>query len=262
MNFIMLPKFALAILLLVPAMISSAQASDKEEMVSAREQGVLYWKKKRFKNAERSLKSALKLSGGNGDFKTLYYLALVNDELLDKVETLKFCERALRFENASPSRRENLLRLKTGILSSYGLVTLERASDIAPEYGIFSMRAQTSFLNPKKRRYVEKLREKFETKPVQLPFSLLLPHGQYIVASQHLKVTTENSGQRLLVFLDPVQEEPEPANSSLRGSNASMWWVAGGVGTTIALGALTYLLVSGDPTTENGTYRIQVENSR
>ena len=133
--------------------------------------------KKRFKNAERSLKSALKLSGRNGDFKTLYYLALVNDELLDKVETLKFCERALRFENASPSRRKNLTRLKTGILSSYGLVTLERASDIAPEYGIFSMRAQTSFLNPKKRRYVEKLREKFETKPVKAIFSSFAPRS-------------------------------------------------------------------------------------
>ena len=154
------------------------------------------------------------------------------------------------------------MRLKSDILSSYGLVTLERASDIAPEYGIFSMRAQTSFLNPQKPRYVEKLREKFETKPVRLPFPILLPHGQYIVASQHLEVSTENSGQRLLVFLDPVQEEPEVVNASAQGSNSSMWWVAGGLGTTIAIGALTYLLVSGDPTTENGTYRIQVENSR
>jgi hypothetical protein len=235
---------------------------ERARFIQAREQGVLYWKKKRFKVAKRSLLSAVKQPGGKRDFKTLYYLALVHHELLQFGPTLTYIDLAKMVESASPKRKETLTEIQTDIRENYGYVKLTKGPHNGPELGTFKLKPLTKFLNKKKRRYVDRLRAFHETRPIRLPKRLYLPYGAYNISGLHIDLNMKSSGSELAIFLDQSEEGAIPASpaSPKAESDSNMWWVVGSVGATAIVGIATFLILSNSDAEPSSEFRISVRN--
>lgn len=252
------------LLCLVPT-IGAAKGSDRDHrFIQAREQGVLYWKKKRFLAAQRALLEAVKMTSGKADFKTLYFLVLVHEKLMQPEQTIRYCKEALKIESASPSRLEMIQEIHDELTGQYGKVNLITAMDAGVQDGTFQLRPLTPFINKKKKKYVAQLRERYATEAVSLPHSVFLPHGSYNIQGLHIDLNRETAGSELAIFLDPppaVTEEPEAQSPSASG-NKELWWIVGGVTTTLALGAATFFILSESDPTPTNDFRVSVRNSR
>lgn len=252
----------LCVLLCLPLTQSSANSSDRAQFIQTREQGVLYWKKRRFKVAKRALLNALKMEGGKRDFKTLYFLALVHHELLQFGPTLTYIDLAITIKSGSTKRKAMLVGIKNEIEENYGFVKLRRAEQSGSEVGTFRIKALNTFLNKKKRRYVERIREFHETRPTRLPKRLYLPYGSYTISGMHVDLNQASNGSELEIFLDEFDDSmlaPPPPVSS-QETNSKLWWVVGGVGATVAVGALTFFLLSESGASPGDEYRVSVGN--
>ena len=228
------------VLFFLPSSSLGQESADYQRFVQAREQGVLYWKKKRYRAADRSLSRAVEMKDGLRDFKTPF-LVLVNETLLRPDKALIYSERALRITTASPSKRSKIKAIHDELAESYGKVELRAAMDASVSTGTFKLRPITPFINKKKKRYVERLRERYATRAVSLPHSLFLPYGSYNISGLHIDLNPQTAGGELAIFLDPPTQATEmtmPA-SAKSGSENRMWWIVGGVTTTVAIGAAT-----------------------
>ena len=248
--------------LCLPLSQTSARSSERAQFIQTREQGVLYWKKRRFKVAKRALLNALKMEGGKRDFKTLYFLALVHHELLQFGPTLTYIDLATTIKAGSKKRKAVLAEIKNDIEENYGFVKLRRAEQRGAKTGTFRIKALNTFLNKKKRQYVERIREFHETRPARLPKRLYLPYGSYTISGLHIDLNQASNGSELEIFLDEFDASmlagPPPVPS--QEENTKLWWIVGGVGATVAVGALTFFLLSESGASPGDEYRVSVGN--
>ena len=255
--------FCLFSTLQISASIAETQHRDPQ-FIQAREQGVLYWKKKRYLAAERALTKAVAMPEGENDFKTLYFLVLVNEKLLRPAMSLKYSARAAKIADASPSKREDMRDIFNGLSNGYGEIVLRSDLESTINHGTFQLRALTPFLNKQKKRYVSRESQKYRAQPVDLPHTLFLPHGSYNIAGLHIDLDSKTTGTELAIFLDPPPLVPEPAiqvESRGRRDNR-MWWIAGGVTATVAAGLATFFLLSESGAQPSDEFRITVRNNR
>ena len=261
----MIIRFTLLIMTSVLIFSGSASAEIDEEranFIQAREQGVLYWQKRRYRVAKRALLEAVNLPGGKKDFKTLYFLALVHHKLLQFGPTLTYIDLANIVDAGSLKRKTILREIQADIRENYGLIKLTTAPHSKVTLGTFRLNTLTKFLNKNKRRYVERMRELHETRPVRLPKRLYLPYGKYNVSGLHVELDMQSSGSELAIFLDEFDGASIPANVSAvkSNSNSNVWWIVGSVGATAVAGIATFLLLSNSGAEPGSGYRISVRN--
>ena len=259
--------YRIFVLILATFVLGTSYASaeideERARFIQAREQGVLYWKKKRYKVAKRSLLNALKQKNGKRDFKTLYYLALVHHELLQFGPTLTYIDLAKMIDSGSPKRKAFLSGIQADIQENYGFVKLTKAPNSTLDLGTFKLKPLTQFLNKKKRKYVDRLREFHETRPIRLPKRLYLPYGSYNISGLHVDLNMKSSGSELAIFLDEMEEGALPAVpvASKPSDDTSIWWVVGSVGATAIVGIATFLILSNSDTDPGSEFRISVRN--
>ena len=254
--------FCLFSALQVSASMAETQYRDPQ-FIQAREQGVLYWKKKRYLAADRALTKAVAMPEGENDFKTLYFLVLVNEKLLRPATALKYSARAAKIADASPSKREKMRDIFNGLTNGYGEIVLRSDLGSTIKRGTFELRPLTPFLNKQKKRYVSSESQKYQDQPVDLPYTLFLPYGSYNIAGLHIDLDSQTKGSELAIFLDPppLAIEPEVQVESRGPSNKRMWWIAGGVTATVAAGLATFFLLSESGTQPSDEFRITVRNN-
>ena len=242
----------------------SKTTRSEQPFVQAREQGVLYWKKKRYRASARALSKAIEMPSGKNDFKTLYYLVLVNEKLMRFDEAIKFGARALAITSASPSRLNFIREIYDELSQNYGQVKLIAAMDSNIKTGTFQLRAMSPFINKKKKKYVERLQSLYATDPIELPHTFILPHGSYNIQGLHLDLNTQTAGTELAIFLDApiVNSEVSTGLTANSGQNQKLWWIVGGVTTTLVIGAATFFLLSESEVQPSNEFRISIRNSQ
>jgi len=251
-------------MLSVTALLSgSALAQDGDNdnsFVTAREQGVLYWKKKRYRVAKRSLLEAVNSPRGKRDFKTLYYLALVHHKLLQFGPTLTYIDLATTVDAGSPRRKASLKAIQEDINDNYSFIKLVSAPENQLELGTFKLKPLTTFLNKQKRRYVEHLRELHETRPIRLPKRLYLPYGSYNVSGLHVDLSPQTGNTELGIFLDEAPADTQAVVQSPGEGSSNVWWIVGSVGATAVVGIATFLILSNADVEPSDEFRISVRN--
>ena len=233
---------------------------NEQSFIDAREQGVLYWKKKRYLVSKRSLLQAVNSPNGKRDFKTLYYLALVHHKLLQFGPTLTYIDLATTIEAGSQRRKASLLAIKEEIDDNYGFIKLVSAPENRIELGTFKLKPLTTFLNKQKRRYVEHLRELHETRAIRLPKRLYLPYGSYNVSGLHVDLTPQAGSTELGIFLDEAPADAQPVVNHEGSGSSNILWIVGSVGATAAVGIATFLILSNTDVAPSNEFRISVRN--
>ncbi len=223
--------------------VGSASAQEAGTLAETRDQGVLYCKKKRFKQALRYLNQAYAMKGGPGDFPTVYYrgvaaFALGQIELAH--EMVEIAERLAVDER----RKRRVLDLSQQIRELYGPVVFEPTAEETSTRGRIFLEAKTGIINRDKRERFDRLRERYRTTALTLPKTLFLPYGEYTANGIPFAVVERaEKPPTVEIFLQP----PEDEGGVIDSIDGTTWmWIGIGTAAAVGIGVGAALLFGGE----------------
>lgn len=244
------PRHALALALaftpaaLAPVTAAHAQAQP-QKLEEVRDQGVHYYKKKLFKQAERQLEKAYAMSGGPGDFETVYFRGLTAYQL-DQVNLAHEMVTNARRLALDPRRTRAVDELEQQIRALYGPVVFKASPNESNRRGRIYFEAKTGIINPDKKRRFEQIRDQYRSTSVTLPATLFLPYGEYTANNVPFAVLEgAREPPTVEIFLQIVEEDVIAANGG--GDSDNTWlWVGVGAAAAVGLGVGAYFLFGGE----------------
>ncbi|MEZ4435496.1 MAG: hypothetical protein R3F65_24085 [bacterium] len=227
---------------LPPTAPAYAQAQP-QKLEEVRDQGVHYYKKKLFKQAERQLATAYAMNGGPGDFETVYFRGLTAFQL-DQVNLAQEMVQSARRLAVDARRKRAVDELEQQIRALYGPVVFKASPNETNRKGRIYFEAKTGIINPDKRRRFEQIREQYRAHSVTLPTTLYLPYGEYTANNVPFAVVEGASDPPTVeIFLQIVEEDVLAA----AGDNDNTWlWVGIGTAAAVGIGVGAWLLLSDD----------------
>ncbi len=226
----------LCLLLLSPA----APAQTQEDLA---DQGQLYVKKKRFKQAKAVLDKAYGMKGGPEDFVTVYNRGRAAFELL-LVETA-FEMAGLATKTASTDRQKSrAAELQSELDALFGKVVLEAASKETNPRGRIHFEARTGIINKTKKARFLSIQTRFQSTDITLPATVYLPYGEYLANKVPVSIQEGQPAPRVEIFLhiDGVQEGD--------GGVGPWVWVGAGTVAAVGIGVAAFFLFDSDPETK------------
>ena len=208
-----------------------------------RDQGTLYFRKKRFKQAYRALKEAVKMPQGAEDFKAHYTLARTADKLLLLEEAFDEADVALKLAGDNEKRKNAVSLFKSELASKYGAVSISPAPGETNRKGKIFLKAKTSFINKKKKAVFNTIRKRFRETEIKIPTIIYLPHGQFLANNVPVEVREDQPIAEVELYL-------QVDRAIVKESGPNWWWIGGGVAATLATGVVTYIAVQ-DPIVED-----------
>ena len=212
-----------------PAVSAMAQVGPST-LEDVRDQGILYFKKKLYKQAKTALDKAFKMPGGNEDFATLYYRGQTAFKLL-------FIEQAFNMTKAAVAKapsdkyKRRYTELLTEMQGLFGEVTLVGAKGETNAEGRIYFEAQTGIINRAKKQRFMSIRERFRSTNISLPITVYLPWGQYTANKVPFALKQGEPAPSLEIFLQ-IDRTGEPKGGGMKTST----WVWIGVGAAVLAG--------------------------
>jgi len=213
-------------------------------LAETRDQGVLYFKKKRFKQARRFLDKAYGMKGGPGDFPTVYYRARTAFALgqVDLAQEMVTIAERLAVDDRRKRRVEDL---GTRIRGLYGPVTFKPSPNESNRRGRIFFEAKTGLINKEKKERFAALQARYQTTSVTLPATLMLPYGEF--TANGIPFTVVEGAERppsVEIFLQVADDDGAGGGS---GIDSSTWmWIGIGTAAAVGIGVGAALLLSGD----------------
>ena len=164
-------------MVVTPSMVVAAPASNS--FVDNRDQGVHYFKKRRYKLAYHLLRRAYSSKEGSKDFVAAFYLAQAAYKLLLLERAFDLVESAQKLAGDNERRRQRVTDFKSELSSLFGKVTFKAAKGETNAQGRIFFETKTGIINKKKRTRFMSIRERFRSTDVSLPTTVYLPYGQY-----------------------------------------------------------------------------------
>lgn len=247
------PRLALALTLaLTPAALAPvtpchAQAqAQAQRLDEIRDQGVHYYKKKLFKQAERQLETAYAMSGGPGDFETVYFRGLTAFQL-DQVNLAHEMATIAERLAVDDRRKRAVNELKQQIRALYGPIVFKASPNESNRRGRIYFEAKTGIINPDKKRRFEQIREQYRSTSVTLPATLFLPYGEYTANNVPFTVLEgATEPPTVEIFLQVLEEDVVGANGASGASDNTWLWVGVGTAAAVGLGIGAYFLFGGE----------------
>ena len=220
-----------------------AETTLSQKFEDTRDQGIHYFKKKRFRQAYLLLKRAYGMKGGNKDFLATFYLAKSCGKLLLLERAFDLAEQARNLAEAD-SRSQNRATAYVDELSAlYGKVTLTAAKGETNAQGRIFFESKTGILNKAKRERFLSIRERFRSTDVVLPTTVYLPYGDYLANKVPFSIKEGTQAPSVAIFLQ-VQT---------RAKDRTWLWVGLGSAAAVAIGAGLgiYMLSQGEEANES-----------
>ena len=212
-------------------------AMSPESKSELRDQGVLYFRRGKYKQALGVLRQAYDKPDGRLDPIISFYLAqthLTQDNIKD---AFKYGENALDFAYSAPRHAERIRSFMDELSSQYGPIEITSSAS----KGIIILASQSAFLNPKKRAIYDSVRLQLASSPVQFPMVVYLPFGQYAANGTLFNV----SGQSVKMNTIDVQVDETNLAGTAKGRGNAKWWYIGTGAALAAAGLTTYFLLAG-----------------
>lgn len=220
---------------------------DSQTMEYLRDQGVLYFKRKLYKQSKRMLDAAIRRPKGADDFIVALYRGMSAEKLLLLEEAFAMAERAQVLAEGNAQRRDAAGEFLQMLAESYGPVTFKRAS--GPSRGRLELASEAKIIIKQKRAMFLSIRERLKSTEVELPVTVYLPFGQYSIRGSKFTV---RKGERPVVATTF-------ANTDLEDDGGiSPWWYAG-AGAAVAAGVGAWLLLQDDGGTTRTDTRFELE---
>ncbi len=220
---------------------TDAHAQDGERsMEELRDQGIAYYKRKRFKLAKRILDNAYATKDGPKDFKTVFYRGQAAYKLLLLEDAFAMAKAAAKMATGKRSKRMSA-ELHDEMSQLYGGVTFAAADGETNQRGRIFFEAKTGIINKDKRTRFLSIRERFRTTNIELPATVYLPYGAYKANEVPFELEPGTDVPTVKIFLQVIIEE---------GGDDGLLWVYVGAGAAAAAGLAVgafFLLREPDP---------------
>lgn len=242
----LLGAIPLAVLPAVPALAQIP--AGPQTMEEARDQGVLYYRKKLFKQAMPLLDKAYGMPGGADDFSTVYYRGQTAYKLLLLEKAFEMSARATALAGDDNRRKQNAQEFQTELDSLFGKVTLKAAEGETNDKGRIFFETRTGIINKDKRQRFQAIQERFKTTDITLPITVYLPYGDYLANKVPLSITQGEAAPEVEIYLQVQQTADDDDNTWM--------WVGIGAGTAAAIGlgvGAFFLLSPEEPEPETGS---------
>lgn len=200
-----------------------------QTMEEARDQGVLYHRKKLYKQAMPLLDKAFGMPGGDADFSTVYYRGQTAYKLLLLEKAFEMAARATALAGDDNRRKQNAQEFQTELDSLFGKVTLKAAEGETNEKGRIFFETRTGIINKDKRQRFQAIQERFKSTDITLPITVYLPYGDYLANKVPLSIVQGESAPEVEIYLQ-VQKGPDADDDN------TMMWLGIGAGTAAAVG--------------------------
>jgi hypothetical protein len=238
-QFWMLSLLSLTMTLMPQTGLAQAQELSFSEL---RDQGMLYFRKKRYKQAYRALKKAIQHPKGPEDYKVHFGLARTTAKLLLLEEAFLKCDESMRLAGDNERRKNAVIAFRAELDNTYGGVRLVAAKGETNRKGRIFLEAKTGIINKKKKEVFQKIRTRFRQTEIQIPTIIYLPHGQFLANNVPVSVkTNEISEVALYLQVD---------RTVVAAPGLNWWWIGSGIAATLATGVVTYIAVQ-DPIVED-----------
>jgi tetratricopeptide (TPR) repeat protein len=202
-----------------------------------RDQGILYFKRKLYKQARNALEKARKMPKGKRDPKTAFYLAQSYAQLTMLKRAFALGEFALDYTLPNTKLGFRIRAFMDELSSQYGPVEIRSDS----KSGFVYIDASSAFLNPRKRRVFESVRTRLRAQPLVFPAVMYLPFGRYTAN----RVPFVISGKQLdtaSIYIR-TQDDPSPAAGQ---SGSPLWYYVGASVAVAAAGVGTWFYLRED----------------
>lgn len=203
-----------------------AQEPGEATMEELRDQGMAYYKRKRFKRAKAVLDKAFAKEGGPEDFRTVFYRGQAAYKLLLLEDAFAMANAAKKLAKSKRTKSMST-ELFEEMSSLYGGVTFEGAEGETNKRGRIFFEAKTGIINKEKRQRFQAIRERFRTTNVDLPTTVYLPYGAYKANEVPFELTQGEAAPTVKIILQVEVEE---------GGGDGLSWVWIGAGAAAAAG--------------------------
>lgn len=213
---------------LTPGVAVAQEAAGPQTMEEARDQGVLYYRKKRFRQAMPLLDQAYGMSGGAQDFSVVYYRGRTAYKLLLLEKAFEMASLATKLAGDDQRRAGNAKEFQTELDSLFGRLTLKAAEGETNAQGRIFFETKTGIINREKKKRFATIQERFKTTDISLPTTVFLPYGDYLANKVPVSIVQGEEAPEIEIFLQVQKGEDDDDNTLL--------WVGIGAGTVAAVG--------------------------
>jgi len=237
MGDIMISRAIISVIFLVGTSLFATGSTWAQEGLSTledvRNQGLLYHKKKRSKQALKFLDRAYLMPGGKADFKTVYTRGLAaHDELLLEV-AFQMAGEAAKLAEKDKKLTSRVLEFQTELNSLYGRLNIKPAEGETNRKGRVFLESSMGIINKKKKEVFQQIRKRFRATEIEIPATIYLPHGKFLANNVPVNINSAEDAQ-VALYLQIEQKEED---------NSKQWWVIGaGASAAIAVGVGAILL--------------------
>ncbi len=204
-----------------------AQGQKDASMEELRDQGVLYFKRKRYKQAQVQLDRAYATKLGKKDFKTAYYRAQNAYKQLFIEIAFEMGQLAQKLAADNEKQKRAAAELIDEMSQLYGGVTFAAAKGETNTKGRIFFEAKTGIINKKKKKRFQSIRDRFRSTDVKLPTTVYLPYGEYTANKVPFIIEQGAELATIEIFLQVVVGDTD---------DNSMMWVYIGGGAVVAAG--------------------------
>lgn len=216
-----------------PAAAQEMGATTHEEI---RDQGILYQRKKRHKQAKAALDKAYAMPEGPTDFKTVFYRGEAAYKLLLLEDAFEMTAAAAKLAEGERQKAE-VLELQTELDSLFGKVTFKAAPGETNSQGRIFFESKTGIINRKKKALFGEIRERFRTTDIALPTSAYLPYGEYTANKVPFSIVQGEPAPELEIYLQVQTGVAAGGGGGGDGGGSGWMWVGLGAGT-VAVAAI------------------------
>ncbi len=245
-----------------PLPVSEASAQDERPatLSDVRDQGVHYFKRKRYKQARAFLDRAFKMNGGPGDFLTVYYRGRMALQSLLIERAMKMARMAKKLAMKDARRHRSVKEFVDEINDRFGRVDIKQARGETNKRGRIFFESKTGILNKSKRQRFESIRERFRSTDITLPTKVFLPYGKYTANNVGFELVHGQKPPQVGLYLQVDRASAEASGAA--GTSNTWMWVGLSVGAAVAAGVGGYFLLSEAPADQVEYHEYMYQNLR
>jgi hypothetical protein len=221
------------------------QSKKKVNFTAAKSQGVLYMRKKLWRQAQRQFDLAYSTPEGKKDYLTLYYRAYIARQYLQLETAFSMTEAALKIAEPESKSHRDALTLLNEMKAKFGAVILEKGEDNLQDVGRVFLRTPRKIFNKEKRKQFADIQARFNSVDVRLPAKIYLPYGKYTANYVAFSIKKNKKPSKIKIPFISAEKKLKKDNTWLYASI--------GAGVVVA-GIVTYLVLDPGEETPNAVF--------
>ena len=228
-----------------------AQAKKKVNFAAAKSQGVLYMRKKLWRQAQKQFEIAYSTPKGKKDYIVLYYRAYIARQYLQLEVAFEMIQAALKIAQPKSKEHNDASTLLAEMKAKFGAVIFQKGEDNLQDVGRVFLRTPRKIFNKEKRKQFAGIQARFNSVDVRLPAKIYLPYGKY--TANYVKFSIRKGKKPSKIKIPFIS-----ADKKLKKDNT---WLYASIGAGVVVaGIVTYIFLDPGEETNSAVFTFNNES--